>query len=330
MPARDARATRLLLCVAALVGAAIASVLIGAKPIAIGSVIDALFGRGIDADAVIVREGRLPRTLLGLLAGTALALSGALAQALTRNPLADPGLLGVNAGASFAMVLGVALFGASQPGPLLAFAFCGAAAAAALVYWLGATAGATEPARFVLAGIALSAVLMGFSSALTLFDTPAFDAIRHWSAGTLAVRDGALTRCVAAPIALGIALCALLARPLDALVLGDTLARALGANPRRLQSVVIVAIALLCGATTAAAGPIAFVGLMIPQFARRLGGAELRWVFAFSAVLGPVLLLAADIVGRVIVAGELRVAVVTAFVGAPVLIAFARRERSDA
>ncbi len=167
---------------------------------------------------------------------------------------------------------------------------------------------------------------MGFSSALTVFDAPAFDAIRHWSAGTLALRDSTLLPWIAMPLLLGVLITAALARPLNVLALGNTLARALGTAPRRLDAAAIVAIALLCGATTAAAGPIAFVGLMIPQLARRLGGADLRWVFGFSAVLGPVLLLVADIAGRVLVVGELRVSIVIAFVGAPVLIALARRE----
>lgn len=317
----------LLACAGLLLCACVLSLIVGAKPIALRVVVESLSGISHGADSVIVLQGRVPRTLLGLLAGCALGLAGAVIQVLTRNPLADPGLLGVNAGASFAMVLCIALFASTSPAVLLPAAFAGALGATAVVYLIGAERGApADPARFVLAGVALAAVLSGFSSALTLFDAPAFDALRYWAAGSLDIRDPQRLRWALAPFIAGVVIAALLARPLNALALGDTLAQSLGVNPQHLQFAAVTAIALLCGAATAVAGPIAFVGLLIPQLARRLAGPDQRWLFAFSALLGPLLLLLADILGRVLVAGELRVSIVTAFVGAPVLIALARRE----
>lgn len=326
-----ARPAWLLLCAGLLLCACVLSLTVGAKPIALRVVVESLSGISHGTDGVIVLQGRVPRTLLGLMAGSALGLAGALIQALTRNPLADPGLLGVNAGASFAMVLCIALFASTSPAVLLPAAFAGALGATALIYLIGTERGApADPARFVLAGVALAAVLGGFSSALTLFDAPAFDALRYWAAGSLDVRDLQRLRWALAPFAAGGLVAAALARPLNALALGDTLAQGLGVNPRRLQFAAVGAIALLCGAATAVAGPIAFVGLLIPQLARRLAGPDQRWLFAFSALLGPLLLLLADVLGRVLVAGELRVSIVTAFVGAPVLIALARREYGPA
>lgn len=325
LPAPARRWTWLLLLAAVLLCVALLSLALGAKPIPLLTVIDAVAGYRDGADAVLVRQGRVPRTLLGLVAGAALGAAGALIQALTRNPLADAGLLGVNAGASFAVVAGIALFGASAPPALLTLAFTGALAAAALVYGIGRSAGPGDPARFVLAGLALGAVLTGLSSALTLFDAAAFDRFRYWNAGTLDVRDSARVAWAALPVAAGLLLALLLAPALNLLALGDGMAATLGLRPLRVQALGLLAATLLCGAATAAAGPIGFVGLMVPLLARRLAGAEQRWIVIYSTLFGALLLLLADIAGRLLVAGELRVSVVTAFVGAPVLIALARR-----
>lgn len=326
LPAPPRRWTWLLLLAAALLCACLLSLTLGAKPIAFATVVDALMGYRDDADTVLVRQGRVPRTLLGLVAGAALGAAGALIQALTRNPLADAGLLGVNAGASFAVVAGIALFGASTAPSLLALAFGGALAAAALVYGIGNSgAGPGDPVRFVLAGLALGAVLTGLSSALTLFDAAAFDRFRYWNAGTLDLRDSARVAWAALPVAAGLLVAVLLAPALNLLALGDDMAASLGLRPARVQALGLLAATLLCGAATAAAGPIGFVGLMVPLLARRLAGAEQRWIVLYSTLFGALLLLVADIAGRLLVAGELRVSVVTAFVGAPVLILLARR-----
>lgn len=325
LPAPSRRWTWLLLLAAALLVVVLLSLALGAKPIPLATVVHALAGHHDDADAVLIRQGRVPRTLLGLVAGAALGAAGALIQALTRNPLADAGLLGVNAGASFAVVAGIALFGASAAPSLLVLAFAGALAAAALVYGIASGSGPGDPARFILAGLALGAMLTGLSSALTLFDAAAFDRFRYWNAGSLDVRDSARVAWAALPTGAGLLLAVLLAPALNLLALGDDMAASLGLRPARVQALGLLAATLLCGAATAAAGPIGFVGLMVPLLARRLAGAEQRWIIIYSTFFGALLLLVADIAGRVLVAGELRVSVVTAFVGAPVLIALARR-----
>lgn len=327
----DRRLAWLGCCVGLLTLLVLLSLAVGARSIPLGVVFDSLAGHGLGPDAVIVREARLPRTLLGLLAGAALGLSGALIQSLTRNPLADPGILGVNAGASFAVVLGVAVFGAQSAGGLMAWASVGALLITVLVYLAGSYGLARlDPLRFLLAGVAIGAVLTGLSSGITLLNPAAFDRLRFWNAGSLDVRDLSLVLHVAPVILAGAVLALLLARPLNALGLGQEMAVSLGIHPQRVHALAVLAITLLCGASTAAAGPIGFVGLMIPHIARWMVGVDQRWVLSFTVLLGPILLLASDILGRLLLPGELRVSIVTAFVGAPVLIWLARRQRGTA
>ncbi|KAF0812628.1 Ferric enterobactin transport system permease protein FepD [Andreprevotia sp. IGB-42] len=303
------------------------SLAIGAKPIALPVVIDSLLGHGNSADSVVIRESRLPRTLLGLLGGAALGLAGALTQALTRNPLADPGILGVNAGASFAVIIAVALFNVSGPSAYVAWACGGALLTTLLVYLVGAWGSSRlEPMRFILAGVAVGSVLFGLSSGLVLLNPGAYDRIRFWNAGSLDVRDLQLVLQVAPAIIAGGVIALLLGRSLNAIGMGHEFAVTLGTRPLRVQAWAILAITLLTGATTAVAGPIGFVGLMVPQVARWLVGADQRWILALTTLLAPILLLSADIVGRVLVPGELRVSIVTAFIGAPMLIWMARNK----
>lgn len=319
----------LLFGLALLVGLVGLSLTIGAKPIPLSVVVDSLLGSRSHPDAVIVVGSRLPRTLLGLLVGAALGLSGALIQALTRNPLADPGILGVNAGASFAVVLGVSIFAVTTPADLLWLAFAGALLATLLVYLVGAWGAVRlDPMRFVLAGVAIGAVMMGLSSGITLLDPVSFDRVRFWSAGSLDVRNLDPVLLAMPAIVAGCLLALLLARPLNALSMGGDLAVALGTRPRLTQAVAVLAITLLCGASTAVAGPIGFVGLMIPHIARWMVGTDQRWILPFTLLLAPILLLASDIIGRLLVPGELRVSIVTAFVGAPMLIALARQHKT--
>jgi iron complex transport system permease protein len=319
----------LLLAAALLALVMLASIAFGARSIDLSTVWDALWHGG-DADAaVIVRELRVPRTLLGLGCGVALGLAGALMQALTRNPLADPGILGVNAGASAAVVVAVAWLGVTTLTGYVWFAFAGAAFASVVVYALGSAgrSGAT-PVRLALAGTAITAALVAFTQAVTLTDIETFDAWRAWSVGSLAGRDSDTLGMVAPFLLAGVLLCALVARPLNALALGDDAGRALGAHIGRTRIVGAVAITLLCGAATAAIGPIVFVGLTVPHIARAITGPDQRWVLAYSAVLAPVLLLGADVIGRLVARpGELQAGIVTAFVGAPVFIALVRRKR---
>jgi iron complex transport system permease protein len=306
-----------------------ASVALGARSIDLTTVWDALWHGGDSDAAAIVRDLRIPRTLLGLGCGVALGLAGALMQALTRNPLADPGLLGVNAGASAAVVVAIAWLGVSSLSGYVWFAFIGAALASVVVYALGSAgrSGAT-PVRLALAGTAITAALVAFTQAITLTNIETFDAWRAWSVGSLAGRDRDTLAMVAPFLVAGALLCALLARPLNALALGDDAGRALGAHVGRTRVAGAVAITLLCGAATAAIGPIVFVGLTVPHVARAIVGPDQRWVLAYSAVLAPVLLLGADVIGRLVARpGELQVGIVTAFLGAPVFIALVRRKR---
>jgi iron complex transport system permease protein len=307
-----------------------ASLAIGARNIPLDAVVASLGGRHVGPDSVIVMEARLPRTLAGLFSGAALGLSGALVQALSRNPLSEPGLLGINAGAGLAVSLAVMLIGVTSPAALFVWGFAGALIAATLVFAVGtAGGGRSDPSHFILAGMALGAVMAGVSSALSLLNPATFDRMRFWMAGTLDIGDLSLALAVLPVLAVGTVAALLLARSLNALALGEDVATALGARPALVQAAGIALVALLCGTTTAMTGPIAFVALMVPHVARWLAGQDMRHVLPLSMILAPVLLLAADIIGRVIVAGELRVSIVTAFLGAPVLIWMARRHHVD-
>lgn len=307
----------------------LASIAVGSKDIPLSTVVDALFHYNDSDDHAIIMALRVPRTILGLVVGVALGLSGALIQALTRNPLADPGILGVNAGASFFVTLAVGLFGLTSITSYIWFAFAGAVTATVVVYAIGSVGrGAVTPIRLTLAGVAISAVLSGIQSGLALLDPATFDRLRFWGAGSLTA-PGYDNIIVAAPfIGIGVVLALLATRPLNAIALGDDLAASLGANITRTRVLVVIAVTLLAGAATAATGPIFFIGLMIPHVARWLVGADQRWIAVLTIVLSPVLLLASDIIGRVVMRpGELQVGIVTAFVGAPVLILLARRRK---
>lgn len=327
--------TRTLFLLGALVllaGVFLLSLSVGARGIAFGEVWRVLWMPDGSESAYIVREMRVPRTLLALLVGAALGVAGALIQALTRNPLADTGILGVGAGASFAVVVGVAFFGVTALSEYLWFAFGGAIAVTVLVYALGSigSIGAT-PVRLTLVGVALGALLGGFSSAITMLHPDSFEDMLRWSAGSLAGRGYSTLATVAVPIAAGLVLGLVSGRPLNAISLGDDLAKSLGANVVRTRVLVIVAVTLLAGAATAAAGPIGFVGLMVPHVVRWFTGPDQRWIIPFSAIAAALLLLASDVLGRILLAPqELEVGIVTAFLGAPVLIALARRRKVSA
>lgn len=319
----------LLVAVGILVAACLASIAIGSKNIPIGTVLDALFAYDDSDDHAIIQALRVPRTVLGVLIGMALGLAGALIQAFSRNPLADPGILGVNAGAAFFVVLAVGVFGITSLSGYIWFAFLGAIVTTLIVYAIG-TAGprGATPVRLTLAGVAIGAVLSGVTSGIALLDPNTFDRMRQWRAGSL-VTPGYDTFLTVSPfIAVGIVLALAVARPLNAVALGDDLAAALGANIVRTRIIAVIATTLLAGGATAAVGPIGFLGLMVPHVARWIVGPDQRWIFAYTIMLAPVLLLVSDIVGRVVMRpGELQVGIVTAFVGAPVLILLARRRR---
>ena len=307
------------------------SLLVGAKPLPASTIVDALSGTCQRADCIIVLDARLPRTLAGLLAGAALGLAGALMQTLTRNPLADPGILGVNAGASFAIVLGAALFGFSSPSEQLLMAFCGALAASLLVAFTGSQGGGQlSPVRLTLAGVALGAVLEGLSSGIALLNPDVWDQLRFWQAGSLDIRTLQTLKVVTLPVLIAAAIALFSSRALNSLSLGTDTATALGSRVARTQLLGLLAITVLCGSATAVVGPIAFIGLMMPHMARWIVGSDHRWLLPVTLLATPTLLLFADILGRVLVPGELRVSVVSAFIGAPVLIFLVRRQRGGA
>lgn len=309
--------------------AIVLSLLIGAKSLPFTVVVDAFTGTCQSADCTIVLDARLPRTLAGLLSGAALGLAGALMQSLTRNPLADPGILGVNSGASFAIVLGAALLGITSPQEQLLLAFCGALAASLLVALTGSQGGGQlSPVRLTLAGVALAAVLEGLSSGIALLNPDVYDQLRFWQAGSLDIRTLQTLKVVVVPIVVAGAVALMLSRSLNSLSLGSDTATALGSKVARTQIIGLLVITVLCGSATAVVGPIAFIGLMMPHMARWMVGADHRWSLPVTLLATPALLLFADTLGRLLVPGELRVSVVSAFLGAPVLIWLVRRQRN--
>ncbi len=320
------RAAGLVLSVGVLACVMVASLAIGAKQLSVGQVWHGLFQDSGSYGDVVVAE-RLWRTVLGLLAGAALGLAGAVLQALTRNPLADPGLLGINAGASAAVVTALTFFGVGSLTGYVWFAFAGAAGVGVLVYLLGGSRGAT-PVRLALAGTAITAALYGYLEAVMIMDNAALGKMRFWTVGSLASANATTIGQVLPFIAVGTVLALAVARPLNAVAMGDDTARALGAHLTRTRALSMLAATLLCGAATAACGPIAFVGLMVPHAVRSFTGPDMRWILPYAGVLAPVLLLGSDVVGRLLARpAELQVGVITAVIGGPVFILLVRRRR---
>ncbi|MES9506317.1 iron chelate uptake ABC transporter family permease subunit [Streptomyces sp. NPDC000609] len=301
---------------------AVLSMGVGARHVPPAEVVRALFDhRGTD-DQVIVRDIRAPRALLALAVGAALAVAGALIQTLARNPLAEPGILGVTAGAGFAVTVGSALGMAGGQAGELGFAIAGSVLAALLV----AAVGQRSPLRLVLTGVALTAVLGGVAMGLRLMLPDVFDAYRFWSVGSLAGREQAPLALPLTAIAVSLLGALLLSRALNALTLGESVAQTLGAGVGRVRAAALVLITVLSGAATAVAGPILFVGLIVPHLVRRPAAGSVPWLILYTMVLGPILLLVADIGSRVLLpTGEVPVAIVTAFLGGPMLIWAVRR-----
>lgn len=322
----------LLTIVALLVSVVMLSLMVGAREVPLHTVWETLIGTAVDHEAETVLSLRIPRTVLGLAVGAGLGVAGALIQAVTRNPLADPGILGVNSGSAFAVAIAVGVFGATSPTAYLWFAFGGALVTTVAVYLIGAAGrGPASPARITLAGVAIGAVLSGITAAMILADPKGFNAMRAWEAGTISDRGWEVVLVAAPYLGIGLLLAMVLGRALNAAALGDDLARSLGSSVLRTRVLAIAAVTLLCGTATAMAGPIAFVGLMIPHVARWIVGPDQRWIIAYSMMLAPVLLLSSDVLGRILLRpGEIPVGIVTAFVGAPVLVLLVRRQRASA
>jgi iron complex transport system permease protein len=331
-PAPARRGLALPVVLVLLVVALALSLAVGSRPVDLGTVWGALTGQDVPpADHAAVVGLRLPRTVLAVLAGSALAVAGALMQALTRNPLADPGILGVSSGAAFAVAAGVVLLGVTRPSGYVWFAFGGALVATLAVYLVGSAGRSNaSPAQLTLAGVALSAVLTGVIGALRLTDPQRFSVLLTWESGSFQSRGWNVVLPVLPFVLAGLVLAAVVAGALNTLGLGEDLATALGASVQRTRVLAVVAITLLAGGATAMAGPIALVGLMVPHIVRWCVGPDQRWIVGLSALAGPVLILLADVAARVLLwPGELPVGVVTAFVGAPVLIALVRRRKAS-
>ncbi|MET9094538.1 iron ABC transporter permease [Streptomyces cyaneofuscatus] len=301
---------------------------VGAQPVPPAEVLAALF----DPDAPhasLVREVRVPRTLLAVTAGAALGLAGAVMQGMTRNPLADPGILGVNTGAACAVVAATVLLGTRSLQAVVWWALLGAAVAVVVVYLLGGRgAGRGTPEGLVLAGVAVTAVLGAVVSGLGVLDADAYGTLRIWSVGTLSGRELPVLWEVLPFLLAGTVLALTVAPALNAFALGDEAGRALGVAPGRVRLLGTLATVLLSGAATAAIGPVGFIGLVAPHVARLLTGPDHRRLMPYAVLIGAGLLLVADIVGRVIARpAEIQVGIVTAFVGAPVLIWLIGRNR---
>ncbi len=330
---RRAPGMTLAVAVALLVVVAVVSLAVGTRHVPLDVVLGA-FGSPVPGDAgqVVVRELRLPRALIGLMAGAALGVVAALLQGATRNPLADPGLLGINAGASLAVVAAIAFLGVASPLGFVWFAFGGAAVAAAVVFAIGSSGGGgATPAKLALTGAALTAATTPLITLLLIGDEGTLSQYRFWSVGSLSGRGIETAGALWPFLIAGLALAAWLAARLNLLALGDDVARGLGVRLAATRVATAAAVILLAGTATSLAGPIALLGLAVAHAARGLVGGDYRWIMPLSAVLGSTVLLAADVIGRLVVApAELEAGIVAAIVGAPVLIALVRRTKGAA
>ncbi len=280
---------------------------------------------GADA-ALTLRHYRLPRTALAILVGAALGMSGCLVQTVTRNPLAGPGILGVNSGAGLFVVLGIGA-GAIAPLEQFALAFAGAGAVATLVFAGRFLSRSSDPVRLLLIGAAIGASLESITAGVTLLQPNSLEQFRQWAVGSVADRDAAMLPVLAACVAAGLIASAAMARALDVAAMGDEHAGALGIHRGRLLLACGATISMLCGAATAAAGPIVFVGLLAPHLARVTIGAGMRWALPMCALVGALLLLSADILGRLLIPGsEIPAGAMSAVIGAPLFFAMVRRK----
>jgi iron complex transport system permease protein len=323
----------LVAAIAVLVVVTVLSLLVGARSIAPSVVVEAMLHYDPTiADHVVVVTQRIPRTLIGILAGAALALAGTLMQGLTRNPLADPGLLGINAGASVAVLLAITFLGITAPSGFVWFAFAGAAVAAVAVAFVGSRGpDGGNPAKLALTGAAVTAGLTAVTTLILITSVFAFDVFRYWQVGGLTARGLDAVAVVSIPVLVGAVIAFSSARGLDLLALGDETATALGHHVGRTRILGIIATVLLCGSATAIAGPIVFVGLVVPHLLRSLVGGDYRGLLLVGAPVGAALLVASDVVGRVIaLPGEVQAGLVVAFVGAPMLISLVLRRQQVA
>lgn len=305
-------------------------IIAGARPIPLATTWNAIihFDAG-NSDHLLVRLIRIPRTLLAVIVGASLGVAGAVMQALTRNPLSDPGILGINAGAAMAITGAIAVFSVTDVSAYMFFGILGAALAGAAVYLLGNLGRTDDPVRVVLAGAALSVVLLSLTQIILVnSDEQVFDQFRSWSVGSLQGRSFPVLLPVGIIASFGLAIAFTLTKALDTAALGADLAKALGGNPARIWGLSALSIIILCGAATAAAGPIGFIGLTAPHMARLMTGPGHRWLLPYAMVIAALLTVVADALGRVIAPpGEIGVGIMLALMGGPFFIMLVQRRR---
>jgi iron complex transport system permease protein len=316
---------------AVLVLVAFLSVTMGSRSLGLWDVLRALASLDDDGSitSTVTLEMRVPRTLLGILVGAALGVAGAVLQGVTRNPLADAGIMGVNSGAAAFVVFAITVLGVRGVGVYVWFAFAGAIGALVLVYAIASMGreGAT-PVKLALAGVAVTAGLASVTSGIVMTNVDALDELRFWQVGSLAGRYTPILTGVAPFILVGLAVSMLFGRALNGLALGEDMARGLGQHVTRTRAAAFAVVAVLAGAATAACGPIVFIGLVVPHLARFVCGPDYRWILPYSMLLAPIVLLLADVLGRVALApDELQVGVVLGVLGAPAFVAIVRYAR---
>lgn len=326
-PAR-VRALWLLVLLIVLLAVVVASIAVGARDVVWDDIWAALGGAADTFETAAVTK-RIPRTLLAVLVGGALGLSGAVMQGVTRNPLADPGILGVNTGAALAVAVGVAGFGLVTYAAYIWTAIVGAAVTAVFVYTVGSLGrGGATPLKLALAGAAISAALASFITAVVLGRNDIAGVLRSWQIGGVGGGNFEAIAQVLPFLVVGLVISLLSARALNSLALGDELAAGLGERVALVRAAAALGAVVLCGAATAVAGPIGFVGLVVPHLCRLLIGVDHRWLLPFSTVAGAILLTGSDVVGRLVARpSEVDVGIITALIGAPFFIWIVRRQK---
>ncbi|MEU6847418.1 iron ABC transporter permease [Streptomyces sp. NPDC046716] len=322
------RVGALVVAAVALVLAVLLSLAVGARAIAPTDVLDALLHGGHSDAAEVVRGLRVPRTVVGVMVGAALALAGTVLQGITRNPIADPGILGISQGASVGVVLAIAYLGIHTLTGYVWFAFAGAGIAAVAVYAIAASGrGGATPVKLALGGAAINALLVSVTTAVLTTKASALDEFRFWQVGSLSGRDSDLIGQIWPFLLVGVVLVLSVARGLDALALGEDVAKGLGQRVATVRIVGGLGATVLTGVGVAAAGPIAFIGLAVPHIARAVVGSDHRWLLPMAALIGPVMLLVSDTVGRIVFPpSEVPAGVMTALLGVPFLVTLVRRK----
>ncbi|BAZ37896.1 iron(III) dicitrate transport system permease protein [Calothrix sp. NIES-4101] len=314
------------ICAFVLIICLIFSVTLGAAKIPIDTILQSFLSFDTSREHLIIRTVRLPRSLMAMLVGASISVAGALMQGVTRNPLADPGILGVSSGAAFSVVMAIFLFGASSPSIYIWYAFLGAGVTVFSVYFLASLGrGGATPLNLTIAGAAISSLLASLTSGVLIVSQRTLEEIRFWLAGSLAGTDTSIILQILPYIFMGMILALFISRQVTILSLGEDIAQGLGQQTIAVKIAAIICVLLLDGSAVAVAGAIGFIGLVIPHIARFLVGSDYRWIIPYSALLGAILLLLADICARLVIQPqEVPVGIMTALIGAPFFVYLAK------